>query len=276
MVLSIEIHKGRPRPNHLALFWLGQAGFWLESSTKRVLIDPYLSDSLAHKYNGEKHDHQRMAPPPIIVGELPEIDYVLITHAHTDHLDPDTLGPLSERFPKVRFVVPASCEDLARERIGQVVELILVDSGDEISLDGLQIKVFPAAHEAEELDALGRHKFLGYGIEVDGTRFYHSGDTIPFEDLDMAVSTYSPDIALLPVNGRDAERLADGIPGNLTLDEAIFFARHAKILIPHHWGMFSFNTEDPAKIDLAVSEHSEIQIVRPQLGRTLKIVSGGA
>jgi hypothetical protein len=39
--------------------------------------------------------------------------------------------------------------------------------------------------------------------------------------------------------------------------------------------MFSFNTEDPAKIDLAASKQSEIQIIKPQLGKTLKIFPGG-
>ena len=73
---------------------------------------------------------------------------------------------------------------------------------------------------------------------------------------------------------QEDEHRADGIPGNLTFDEAIFLARHAKVLVPHHWGIFSFNTEDPAKIDLAALEHREIQIIRPQLGKTLKIVPG--
>jgi len=275
MQLAFDEHSGPPSGRGLSLYWLGQAGFWIESRSRRVLIDPYLSDSLARKYRGKKHDHVRMATAPIGVQELPEIDYVLITHAHTDHLDPDTLAPLFARFPDIRFVVPASCEALARERIGQAANLIVVDAGDQLALDGLNLTVFPAAHEAEELDDKGRHKFLGYGLGIDGARIYHSGDTVPFPALDDAVAAYAPDIALLPVNGRDADRLADGIPGNLTLDEAIFLARHADILVPHHWGMFSFNTEDPAKIDLAASKSSDVQIIKPQLGRTLRIVSNG-
>ncbi len=272
MALAFDAQTGVPKPGCLALYWLGQAGFWLESRHARLLIDPYLSDSLARKYMGKKHDHQRMAPAPIAVEDLPEVDYVLITHAHTDHLDPDTLGPLFARFPKIRFVVPASCADVARERIGRAAELVLVDAGDQITLGGMRITVFPAAHEVKELDAEGRHKFLGYGIEVEGTRFYHSGDTIPFAALDEAVSRFAPDVALLPVNGRDAGRLADGIPGNLTLDEAIHLARHAQFLIPHHWGMFAFNTEDPARIDLAAEGDHGVEILKPELGKTLGII----
>ena len=275
MHLTFDEHTVLPNGEYLSLLWLGQAGFWLEGSSTRILIDPYLSDSLARKYYGQKYDHKRMVSAPIAVEALPQFDCVLISHAHTDHLDPDTLAPIFQRFPKTRFVVPAACEGLARERINQEANLISVDAGDEISLDGLRITVFPAAHETEDLDSQGRHEFLGFGIELDGTRIYHSGDTVPFLALDEAVSSFSPDIALLPVNGRDEDLRADGIPGNLTLDEAIFLARHAKVLVPHHWGMFSFNTEDPAKIDLAASKQSEIQIIKPQLGKTLKIFPGG-
>ena len=53
--LSNEDH--RPRPGEVQLFWLGQAGFVIESHHQRWLIDPYLSDSLARKYRGKKYDH---------------------------------------------------------------------------------------------------------------------------------------------------------------------------------------------------------------------------
>lgn len=272
--MRIERAAGFPRPGEPGLFWLGQAGFWIETGAHRVLIDPYLSDSLARKYAGRKNDHKRMMPPPIMIDELPRPDLVLVTHGHTDHMDPDTLGPLSRRFPGLPFVVPASRAELARERIGADAPLIRVDADDALTpLRGLSLRVFPAAHEGLETDTQGRHLFLGYAMAAGGLRLYHSGDCVPFEGLEERIARFAPDIALLPVNGRDARRLDAGIPGNFSLAEAVSLARNIPYLVAHHFGMFAFNTIDPQEIDAAARDAgSRPRILRPVAGETLRIV----
>ena len=77
-----------------ALWWLGQAGFVVAQGGLRIVIDPYLSDSLAEKYRGKPHDHRRMMPPPVAPDKLTGIDWLLCTHGHTDHMDPGTIPPL--------------------------------------------------------------------------------------------------------------------------------------------------------------------------------------
>ncbi|MEM1285917.1 MAG: MBL fold metallo-hydrolase [Pseudomonadota bacterium] len=278
--MRVEARPGFPERGDVAIAWLGQAGFWIETGQHSVLIDPYLSDSLARKYAGKVHDHRRMMPVPIAPDALRRPYLVLITHAHTDHMDPDTLAPLVERFPDLPFVVPRAKMEVARERIGQEAQLIDVTAGDVIEpLAGLSITVMPAAHEAEERDLEGNHVFLGYGMAFDlpdseVVRLYHSGDTIPFDALDDALSSFKPDIALLPVNGRDTERLAAGIPGNMTLEEAVLLCGKAGIpwMIPHHFGMFAFNTVDEQVIDVAVETIMSPRLVKPKIGEALHLV----
>src|SRR5262249_18583760 len=60
----------------LRFFWLGQAGFLIEGAERRLLIDPYLSDSLAQKYRGTATPHERLMPPQITVEALPPLDLV--------------------------------------------------------------------------------------------------------------------------------------------------------------------------------------------------------
>jgi L-ascorbate metabolism protein UlaG (beta-lactamase superfamily) len=276
--MRIERVPGWPVPGQPGIAWLGQAGFWIETAAGSVLIDPYLSDSLARKYAGQPNDHRRMMPPPVLPEDLPRPDLVLVTHAHTDHMDPDTLAPLAARFPDLPFVVPAAREETARTRIGARARLILADAGDILApLPGLRITVLPAAHETRETDAEGRHVFLGYGVAAGGVTIYHAGDCVPFDGLAPAVRALRPDVALLPVNGRDARRLAAGIPGNFTLAEAIELSRaaEARFLIPHHFGMFAFNTCDPATIDRWAATTRAPSILRPAAGETLRIVTDG-
>lgn len=270
--MRLEQVEGFPEPGTPSLFWLGQAGFWIDTGAHRVLIDPYLSDSLARKYAGKAHPHIRMMPPPVTVEALPRPDLVLVTHAHTDHMDPDTLGPLHRRFPDLPFVVPAATEEIARHRIGENARLRTVVAKETASpLPGLDLTVFPAAHEIREQDESGRDRFLGYGMSTADMRFYHSGDSIPFAGLDAQVRAFAPDIALLPVNGRDAARAAAGIPGNFTLEEAQHLARECAFLVPHHFGMFDFNTLDTARIDAAAARSTHPRIIRPVAGSHLRI-----
>lgn len=254
--------------------WLGQAGFWIDTGAHRVLIDPYLSDSLARKYPDRAADYARMMPPPADPATLPCPDIVLVTHAHTDHMDPDTLAPLAARFPDLPFVVPASALETARARIGATARLIGTDAGATLApLSGLTVTVTPAAHETPARDSAGRHLFLGYAITAGGVTIWHSGDCIPFDGLAAPLRALAPDIALLPVNGRDAARLAAGVPGNFTLEEAIALcARHGiGWLIPHHFGMFPFNTCDPAAIDRAAATTATPRITRPVPGQRIAI-----
>lgn len=237
----------------VALAWLGQAGFLLRVGAAVVLIDPYLSNFLAVKYRGSRFPHERMMPPPIKPDGFARVDLVVCTHRHGDHMDPGTLPVLAARHPSCRFVVPAA-ECQHAEALGLPVErLVPADAGQTLRpmpATDLVLHPVPAAHEQLEQDAQGHYRCLGYGITACGHRLYHSGDCIPYAGLADTVRAIAPDVALLPVNGRDAARAA-GVPGNFTLGEAIALCAEAGVatMIPHHFGLFAFNTADVADID---------------------------
>ncbi|OTP71967.1 MBL fold metallo-hydrolase [Caballeronia sordidicola] len=249
-------HDAAPREGEAVLYWLGQAGFVIESGGYRMLIDPYLSDSLAEKYKGTKFPHTRLMAAPVLPGELDRLDLVLCTHRHTDHMDPGTLQPLARRFPNLRFVVPAAVTEEAITRCGVGIErLIPVNAGERIEvLPGCFVSPVPSAHESLDRDADGRYPWLGYVIDAGPIRLYHSGDCIPYAGLAETLARFEPHVALLPVNGRDAERSVNGVPGNFTLDEGIALAKQsgARALIAHHCGLFDFNTLPADVIDARI------------------------
>ena len=265
--------RSSPRSGEVTLYWLGQAGFVIEFNRFRMLIDPYLSNSLAQKYQGTKFPHARMMAAPILPDELDRLDVVLCTHRHTDHMDPGTLQPLARRFPKARFVVPAAVVDEAVKRCEAGIDrLIAVNPGERTEiLDGCFVSPIASAHETLNRDANGNYPWLGYVIDAGGVRLYHSGDCIPYPGLEEAVAVHAPHVALLPVNGRDAQRSGNGVPGNFTLDEAVTLARNggARAMIAHHYGLFDFNTISSDVIDrrITLEKANGFEMFRAQQGQ---------
>ena len=246
----------------LDVWWLGQAGFLIRSGNKRVVIDPYLSNSLAKKYSGTRFPHRRMAPPPVEPQNLFPVDYVFVTHGHTDHMDPESLRPIAAANPNCTFVVPSAEKAKAADRGVPEGRLASIDANDRMRLDaGLSLIAIPAAHEDLKRDAQGRHFFLGYALCVEEKPvLYHSGDCIPYAGLGDRLSGLDIDLALLPINGRDSVQLANGVPGNFSLKEAVELCDAARIplMLGHHFGMFAENDVDleEARSTLAGLSHA--------------------
>jgi L-ascorbate metabolism protein UlaG (beta-lactamase superfamily) len=234
-----------PGEGETLLFWLGQAGFAMRSRDTFALIDPYLSDHLAEKYRGREFPHQRMMSAPCSPEDIRELDFVCCTHRHSDHMDPGTLPVIAENNPHCRFIVPAAEKTHALEIGLPENNLCLVDAGQTVHLtEDVRIRLLPSAHEELEQNEKGEHRYLGCVVKCGAFVLYHSGDCVPWDGLAGALSEEAADLALLPVNGRDAYRRERGVPGNMTFDEAAALCREAAIprLIPHHFDMFDFNT----------------------------------
>jgi L-ascorbate metabolism protein UlaG (beta-lactamase superfamily) len=241
---------GESVPGEVELWWLGQAGFALRHRDRVVLVDPYLSDGLAEKYRGTVFPHERMVPVPLWPETITRCDWYLCTHGHQDHMDPLTIrGVVGAAGP--RFVVPAAEAERAMSRGVPAESLVAIDAGERLVLaPDLVVEAIPSAHESLELDEQGHQRCLGYVVSIGPVRLYHSGDCVPFEGQVGLLSGMGIDVALLPINGRDAYRRGHGVPGNFTAGEAMALCEAAGIpdLVCHHFGMFAFNTVSPADV----------------------------
>jgi len=257
---------------HLALWWLGQAGFLLkatdtETNARHMLLDPYLSDSLTKKYAKTEIPHDRMTEIVIAPARLDFVDVITSSHNHTDHLDAETICPILEakQGAPTKMVVVEAGKPLAAERLGvEPNKLIGMDDGREVDVAGFKIFGVPAAHETIETDDQGRHQFLGYVIRVGGRTIYHAGDTVRYDGMVERLRPLNIDVALLPINGPGAAR---GVAGNLAGPEAAILAHEigAKLAVPCHYDMFHFNTASPAAF---------IAICR-QLGQPYRVLKCG-
>lgn len=257
--LSVDLLRelaGRDADDRVAIWWLGQAGFCLRFRDLRLAVDPYLSDSLARKYAGTRFPHRRMMPAPVSPDRLALLDWVFCSHGHTDHMDPDTLAAIARASPDCRFAVPRSERAKAIERGVPPDRLVATNAGEQLALDAdASVAVVPAAHEERRQDADGNELYLGYVFKLGGRALYHPGDCVPFDGQRDWLAPHGIDLALLPVNGRDAERLANGVPGNFHLREAVDLCCAAGIgrMLGHHYGMFDFNTVDRDDSERAIA-----------------------
>ncbi|HHN46509.1 MAG TPA: MBL fold metallo-hydrolase, partial [Planctomycetes bacterium] len=104
-------------------------------------------------------------------------------------------------------------------------------------------------HEFLDRDeAAGAYPYLGYVVEAGGFTICHAGDTCRYEGLETKLRRWRFDALMLPINGRDARRLAANCIGNMTYQEAadLAGALEPALVIPAHYDMFAANSEDPA------------------------------
>ena len=259
------------RAGEVALWWLGQSSFLLRFDGATVLVDPFLAP----------HD-DRLVAPPFAADEAVGIDVVAVTHDHLDHLDAESLPVVAAASPGARFVAPRPLVDRLGVDAGRVTGL---QPGDAADLGALRIHAVAAAHGDLPADAYGFSgaagdglcRFLGYVFEAGGVRVYHAGDTIPYDGLADAVRELRPDVALLPVNGRDEEREALGIVGNLDEREAVELAAAAGVdlLVPMHYDMFAANPGSPGTAVELARDHPQLAVLiasreRPFLYRSTR------
>ena len=236
-----EIAETHPEPGSLAIWWLGQSGFVIKSRSGLMVLDPYLSEHLTAKYENTSKPHIRMTESPFRGVELSDVDLVLASHKHSDHMDPGTLPDLMRANPHATLIVSCALFDHARSLGIEHEQIIALEAGDLHSQSGFMIRAIPSAHEELDIDESGRHLYFGFVIETDGFRLYHSGDTILWDDLPGWLGSEPFDVLFLPINGRDPKR---GVAGNMSAGEAVELASivRPRFLVPHHYDMFTFNT----------------------------------
>ena len=276
-IISLEsfIQDKNVPQNEIHLVWLGQAGFAFKFNRKLLIIDPYLSDYLSKKNKGKLFPHIRLMDVPIYPENIKNIDYILSSHAHSDHMDPETLSVLSVNNPNCRIIAPAAEVQEAINRGAKKEQIIPVNDGQIIELENdIRIIGVAASHETLKINEKGEYHFLGYIFDFGGIKIYHSGDCIPYDGLYNKLKKLYINIALLPINGRDNYRLNNGIAGNFLIREALELCRECEIktLIVHHFGMFAYNTATNEELEeLKKKSSKNRQIIIPKINVVHKI-----
>jgi L-ascorbate metabolism protein UlaG (beta-lactamase superfamily) len=195
----------------MRITWVGHATVLLELDGTRLLTDPILRKRIAHL---------RTVQPPPGRNELGQIDAVLLSHAHRDHLDVLSLRRLGRGVPVL--AAEGAVRSLRRRGFRGTVDSI--SAGEARTIGRLSVEATPAVH-GRPGSAVG---FLVRG----STSVYFAGDTDLFPGLAGLADPL--DVALLPIWGW-GPTLGEGHLDPERAAEAVRMLR-PRIVIPIHWG----------------------------------------
>ena len=245
-VLLQDIQSTQPAPGQVAIWWLGQSGYAIKTASALWYVDLYLSEHLTSKYAATDKPHIRMTAAPLHGEDISNAQLVLASHKHSDHLDPGTMSALFAASPDAHLLLPAAIVEYAVS-LGLSRDRLLPTRGNEtFTFGALTVHTIPSAHPGLDYTEHDGYPFLGFIFEADGLKLYHSGDTLAYEGLAETLKRFQPDIVFLPINGTDERRNRLQVPPNMSMQDAVGLAKavNARLLIPNHYDMFTFNTAD--------------------------------
>jgi L-ascorbate metabolism protein UlaG (beta-lactamase superfamily) len=168
----------------LAVTWWGHSSVTVELDSVRIGTDSLLVDRLFHL--------KRYAASP--AADATEVDVILVSHLHGDHLHVPSLLRMS---PEAPIVVPRGAARLLGRLAGRTI--VEAAPGDRLRLAGVHIEVLPAHHDGRR-HPLSRHAApaLGFRVENHASSFWYPGDTGLHAAMDEVQAV---DLAIVPIGG---------------------------------------------------------------------------
>ena len=254
----------------VSVTWYGQAGFRLVAGDSHVLIDPFLTDRADRRYK-----------PPATASDFADITLLLCTHEHVDHLDLPFLREFCAVNSTARIIVPAPVIDIAVNGGLDRTRLVGATPGEKLTEGDVTVQPVPALHGLggdqpvvyEFSPEAGPVRFLGYAVDVGGVRFFHAGDGLVYPELPGTISGLAPDVLMIPINGRDHMREANGIVGNMNETEAAWLCEKVTptYVIPMHYAAIASNTGDPGHFTALVHSSAAATVLVPPRARAITL-----
>ena len=221
--------------------WVGHSTFLIKKNGITILTDPVFSDRASPFKNiGPK----RLIPPAIPLKQLPEIDFITISHNHYDHLDIRSLKDLYSLNSNTIFLVPAGDKKLLeRQKIENVYEY---EWWEGYLSDELKITFTPVQHWSKR-GLFDRNKSLwgGWFFEFNDFSIFHAGDTGYSEDFKSTrMKLGSPKYAFIPIGAYDPEWFMAESHVNPEDAVQIMLDLGAENSFGMHWATFKLTDED--------------------------------
>lgn len=256
--------------NKTTAIWLGHSALFLKMAGKYILIDPMLGKrpSPVKGVVGKRFN----STTPITAEDLPEIDLVVLTHDHYDHLDYGTIKLLKDKSKA--FLTPSGVsKHLLKWGVDKkkVTELYWEES---TTIAGIKFTSKPTQHFSGRGPGDRMHTlWCAYVIEHGQEKIFFSGDSGYFDGFKKIGKQHGPfDICFMEC-GQYNELWPDYHMFPEETAQASLDIQ-AKKLVPIHWGAFPLSThdwDDPIKRVKTAALALNIELEIPQLGEPIVI-----
>ncbi len=252
-----------PPATGLRVTWLGHSTLILEIDGRRLLIDPVWGPRASPL---EFIGPERWYAPPLPIGELPEIDAILISHDHYDHLDYPTVQRLAAL--DTQWFVPLGIRSHLEYWGVPSQRIVELDWWGQDVVGELAITCAPSRHFSGRGFKQNATLWAGWAIVGPKHRVFYSGDTAMHPEFIEIGERLGPfDLAMMEVGAYDA--LWSDV--HLGPEQAVRATRlvRADTLLPVHWGLFDLALHgwtEPIERVRAAADREGVRVVSPPPG----------
>jgi N-acyl-phosphatidylethanolamine-hydrolysing phospholipase D len=236
------------------VIWLGHASFLLQGAGISLLVDPVFSEFCAPL---PLPGLRRKVAPPCRIGDLPQIDLILLTHSHYDHLDLTALRRIGR---DVSIVIAEGHADWLRRRGFTRVRELAWHESEEI-FPGIRVTATPAQHFTARTPFDGnRGHWCGWLVEGAGCKLWHAGDSGYCAGFSEIGGRYGPiDFGMIPIGAYLPRRIMRAMHMNPAEAVQAFLDTRCRRAMAMHWGTFKLTDEPmgepPLLLERALLEH---------------------
>ena len=263
-----NLHQLSPADN--LLVWFGHSSYFLQVDGKRFLVDPVLSGRASPvSFTTKAFD----GTDPYTVADIPDIDVLLITHDHWDHLDYETVTKIR---PRVKKVICGLGVGAHLERWGYSADNIAEgDWGDHFAMgDGFTAHILPARHFSGRGLRRNATLWASYALQTpSGCRIYLGGDSgygPHFKEIGKQFGGF--DLAVLENGQYDKSWKFIHMMPEETLQAA--HDLQASLVLPVHNSKFCISNHDwdtPLRSITAIAAEMRPELITPMIGNVVEI-----
>ncbi|MRI32530.1 hydrolase [Endozoicomonas sp. OPT23] len=247
---------------------LGHSSLMIQLNGKNWLLDPVFSQRVSPvQWAGPKRFHE----PPISLDELPEIEGVVISHNHYDHLDHGSIRKLKDKVN--HFLVPLGLSSTLTSWGVEPEKVTELDWWDSIKLSGIEFTATPSQHfSGRGLFDTDKTLWSSWAIKNDTTALFFSGDSGYFDGFKTIGEKLGPFDYSFMECGAYNKLWADV---HMMPEESIqaFKDVKGKVMVPIHNGTFDLSTHawfEPLERIQSLAEKDNIELLTPEMGQIVQ------